>query len=95
MLCVSRLLPQDTRLRGLGFKFVDFLHKSSDICNIEIKIISSENTILYLSYEILNTLLLNMDEAQHYIKHNEPPSIGARRGNVDVEISSNFNKYRH
>ena len=54
-----------SNVRGLGFKFVDFLHKSSDICNIEIKIISSENTILYLSYEILNTLLLSMDAVQH------------------------------
>ena len=53
------------QIRGLGFKFGDFLHKSSDICNIEIKIISSENTILYLLYEILNTLLLNMDAVQH------------------------------
>ena len=52
-------------LRGLGFKFVDFLHKSSDICYIDMKIISSENTILYLSYEILNTLLLNMDAEQY------------------------------
>ena len=50
-------------VRELGFKFIDFLHKSSDICNIEIKIISTENTILYLSYEILNILLLKMDVA--------------------------------
>ena len=52
-------------IRGLGFKFVDFFHKSSDICYIDIKIISSENIILYLSYEILNTLLLNMDAEKH------------------------------
>ena len=45
---------------GLGFKYVDFFYKSSDVCYIEIKIISSENTLFYLSYEILSLVLLNM-----------------------------------
>ena len=62
-----------TYVRGMGFKFVDFLHKSSDICNREIKIRSSKNTIIHLSYEILNILLLNMDAVQHRMKHNDPP----------------------
>ena len=51
-------------VRGLGFKFVDFLYISSDICLIEIKIISPENTFFYLSYEILSIVLLNMVSAQ-------------------------------
>ena len=49
---------------GLGFKFVDFPYKSSDICYIEIKIISYENTFFYLSYEILSIVLLNMVSEQ-------------------------------
>ena len=45
-------------IRGLGFKFVDSLYKSSEVGFIEIKIMSSKNTIFYLSYEILSTVLL-------------------------------------
>ena len=37
-------------LRRLGFKFVDFLYKSSDVCHIEIKMISSEN--IFFTYHI-------------------------------------------
>ena len=51
-------------LRGLGFKFVDFLYKSSDVCFIDIKIMSPENAFFYLSYEILSVVLLNMVSAQ-------------------------------
>ena len=50
---------------GLGFKFVDFLYKNSDVCYIEINIISSENTFFYLSYEILSKVLLSMVSEQH------------------------------
>ena len=45
-------------IRGLGFKFVDFLYKSSDVCHTEIKIISSENIFFYLSYKLLSIALL-------------------------------------
>ena len=45
-------------IRGLGFKFVDFLYKSSDVCHIEIKMISSENIFFYLSYKLLSIALL-------------------------------------
>ena len=51
-------------VRGLGFKFVDILYKSSDFCYIEIKIISSENLFFYQSYEVLRIVLLNMVSAQ-------------------------------
>ena len=68
-------------VRGLGFKFVDFLYKSSDVWFVEIKNISSENTFVYLSYEILSIVLLSMVSAQQLIKNNDPPSAGARCGN--------------
>ena len=45
-------------IRGLGFKFVDFLYKSSDVCPTEIKMISSENIFFYLSYKLLSIALL-------------------------------------
>ena len=45
------------QIRGLGFKFVDFLNKSSDVCHTEIKMISSENTFFCLSYKILSVVL--------------------------------------
>ena len=45
-------------IRGLGFKFVDFLYKSSDVCHAEIKMISSENIFFYLSYKLLSIALL-------------------------------------
>ena len=45
-------------IRGLGFKFVDFLYKSSDVCHTEIKMISSENIFFYLSYKLLSIALL-------------------------------------
>ena len=45
---------------GLGFKFVDFLYKSSDMRDTEIKIISSENTFCNLSYETFRVVLLTM-----------------------------------
>ena len=47
-----------TYIRGLGFKFVDFLHKSSDVRPTEIKMISSENIFFYLSYKLLSIALL-------------------------------------
>ena len=53
-----------TNIRGLGFQFVDFVYKSSDVCYIKIKIISSKNTSFYLSNEILSIVLLNMVSAQ-------------------------------
>ena len=46
------------KIRGLGFKFVDFLYKSSDVCPTEIKMISSENIFFYLSYKLLSIALL-------------------------------------
>ena len=45
-------------IRGLGFKFVDFLYKSSDVCHTEMKLISSENIFFYLSYKLLSIALL-------------------------------------
>ena len=45
-------------IRGLGFKFVDFLYKSLDVCPTEIKMISSENIFFYLSYKLLSIALL-------------------------------------
>ena len=45
-------------IRGLGFKFVDFLYKTSDVCQTEIKMISSENIFFYLSYKLLSIALL-------------------------------------
>ena len=45
-------------VRGLGFKFVDFLYKSSDVCLTDIKMISSENIFFYLSYKLLSIALL-------------------------------------
>ena len=45
-------------VRGLGFKFVDFLYKSSDVCHTEIKMISSENIFFCLSYKLLSIALL-------------------------------------
>ena len=45
---------------GLGFKLLDLLNKSSGLCYIEIKIISSKNMFCYLSFEILSIVLLNM-----------------------------------
>ena len=51
-------------VRGLGFKFVDFLYKSSDVCYIEIEIISPESTFFYPSHEVLSTFLLNIFSAQ-------------------------------
>ena len=48
----------DPNIRGLGFKFVDFLYKSSDVCPTEIKMISSENIFFYLSYKLLSIALL-------------------------------------
>ena len=50
----NKLQVAQNKVRGLGFKFVDFLYKSSDVCYKEIKIKSSENTLSYLSYEILS-----------------------------------------
>ena len=82
-------------IRGLGFKFVEFLYESSDVCYIEIKLISSENIFFYLPYEILSIVLLTMVSAQQSVKHNDPPSPGARRGNFDVKTTSNVNTYRH
>ena len=81
---------QKCLIRGLGFKFVDFLYKSPDVCYKEIKLISSENAFFYLSYEILSIFLLNMVSAQQLIKHTDRPSPGARRENFDVETMSNF-----
>ena len=51
-------------IRGLGFKFVDFLYKSSDVCNTEIKMVSYENTVFYLLYKILSIVLLIIVSAQ-------------------------------
>ena len=42
----------DLSVRGLGFKFVDFLCKISDICLKEIEMQLSENTLFYLSYKV-------------------------------------------
>ena len=55
---------------------------------MEIKIISSENILFYLSYAILSIVLLNMVSAQQSVKHNDPPSPGARRGKFDVKTTS-------
>ena len=52
------------QLRGLGFKFVDFLYKSSDVCHTEIKMISSENILFYLSYKLLSIALLTIVSTQ-------------------------------
>ena len=51
-------VAHDCHIRGLGFKFVDFLYKSSDVCYTEIKMISSENIFFYLSYKLLSIALL-------------------------------------
>ena len=51
-------------IRGLGFKFVDFLNKSSDVCHTEIKMISSENTFFYLLYKILSLVLIIIVSSQ-------------------------------
>ena len=45
-------LTKTTTIRGLLLKFVDFLHYSSEIFNREINFISSENTIIFLSYDV-------------------------------------------
>ena len=45
-------------IRGLGFKFVDFLYRSSDVCPTEIKMISSVNIFFCLSYKLLSIALL-------------------------------------
>ena len=39
-------------VRGLGFKFVDFLCKISDICHTEIEMQLSENALFYISYKV-------------------------------------------
>ena len=39
-------------IRGLGFKFVDFLCKRSNVCHTEIKMLLCENTFVYLSYKV-------------------------------------------
>ena len=51
-------------VRGLGFKFVDFLYKSSDVCHTEIKMISSENIFFCLSYKLLSIALLKIVSTQ-------------------------------
>ena len=70
----------------MGFKFVDLVYKSSDVSYIEIKIISQESTLFYLSYEILSIVLLNMVSAKRLFKDNVPPSLGARRGDSVVML---------
>ena len=84
--------PPRGNIRGLGFKFVDFLYKNSDVCHTEIKMISSENIFFYLSYKLLSIALLIIVSTQQFIKHNDLPSSGARHGNFDVKTTSNFNK---
>ena len=74
-------------IRGSGFKFVDFLYKSSDVGykEIKIKIISPENTFFY-------SLPILCDIKNSSTRYGGPPSPGARSGNFDVETTSNFNK---
>ena len=57
-LCLKFFVLLAPYVRGLGFKFVDFLYKSSDVCHTEIKVISSENIFFYLSYKLLSIALL-------------------------------------
>ena len=47
-----------TYIRGLGFKFVDFLDKSSDVCHTEMKMISSEYIVFCLLHKTLSLFLL-------------------------------------
>ena len=61
---INHLQYQYMYVRGLGFKFVDFLNKSSDVCHTEIKMISSENTFFYLSYKILSVVLIIIVSSQ-------------------------------
>ena len=64
MMNKSNLICIVLHIRGLGFKFVDFLNKSSDVCHTEIKMISSENTFFYLSYKILSVVLIIIVSSQ-------------------------------
>ena len=83
-------------IRKLGFKFVDFLHISSDICNIDIKIISSENTTLYLSYEIFysvwmqNNIELNTITLHHPGHAVETVTLKLRLISINTGIKTCF-----
>ena len=81
----TSIILMGPNIRGLGFKYVD-----PGKCYKEIKMISSENILFYLSYKILSIAPLIIVSTQQ-IKHNDSPSPGARRGNFDVKTTSNFN----
>ena len=45
-------------IRGLGFKFKDFLNKSLDACHTELKCYQSENIFFDQSHKTLKIVLL-------------------------------------
>ena len=65
-------------IRGLLFKFVDFLYNRSHLLNKETKITSSETIFFYLSDDPYGFILQLMVSVIHQLKPNHLRPPGAR-----------------